>query len=104
MLTNPLTAITIDGGQIPLEYNLSQNYPNPFNPETTIRYALPEATHVELVIYDVLGREIVTFIDGHESAGIYTVHFNSGNLPSGVYYYRFSAGGTVETRKMIVVR
>jgi Secretion system C-terminal sorting domain len=88
----------------PIDYNLSQNYPNPFNPTTTIGYRLSTSAFVNLKVYDILGREIRTIVDGRRSPGEHTVVFDAGNLPSGVYYYRLSFGAYSSTRKMMVVK
>ena len=106
--------------KIPAEFALHQNYPNPFNPSTAISYQLPapsgaEGSAVSLVklrIFDVLGREIETLVDGERAAGTHIVSWDASSRPSGVYIYRLEAtdvvGGTglrfVETKKMVLVR
>jgi len=90
--------------QIPLEFNLQQNYPNPFNPSTTISFALPQKEHVELRIYDMLGREIATLVSKDLNAGRHEVVFDAGNLSSGVYFYRIQAGNFSQLRKLILVK
>ena len=67
---------TLDIVAIPDEYALHQNYPNPFNPSTRINYEIPKTSKVSLKIYDVLGREVSTLIDGVKIAGIYQIIFN----------------------------
>ena len=89
---------------VPEEYTLFQNYPNPFNPSTIINYALPEKGNVELIVYDVLGNEIVTLVNEEKSAGTYDVEFNATGLPSGIYFYKLQAGNFVETKKMILIK
>jgi len=89
---------------MPHLYSLQQNYPNPFNPVTIIRYALPENNHVTLKLYDVLGREIATLINGDISAGEHQIEWNAGNLPSGIYYYRIQAGNFTETKKLLLTK
>ncbi|GEM_PF-862673 len=81
-------AIAVKENAAPGEFNLFQNYPNPFNPTTSITYQLPHDGFVKFKIYDVLGREMVTLVDGAQSAGLHSVTFNASGLPSGVYYYR----------------
>ena len=98
-------ATDVEADDTPGSFHLGQNYPNPFNPETVIRYTLPQAAHVTLTIYDVLGREVTTLVDGPQTAGTTTVRFEApGILPSGVYYYRLEAGTLSRTGRMVLVR
>jgi len=90
--------------ELPATFTLSQNYPNPFNPGTIIEYALPKASHVELKVYDILGNEVQTLVNGKQVAGKYRVQFDSRGLPGGVYFFRLRAGERLETKKMVVVR
>ena len=93
-----------DEGGMPLVTALEMNYPNPFNPVTTIRYAVAEGSHVKLVIYDLLGREIKVLVDEFQAPGQRSVEFDANSLPSGVYFYRMSAGTFSDIRKMILIR
>ncbi|MFH1194667.1 MAG: T9SS type A sorting domain-containing protein [bacterium] len=90
----------------PNEFNLEQNYPNPFNPETVISWQLATSRKVQLKIYDLLGREIVTLVDGFQSAGIHHSTFSTLDygLPSGVYFYKLQAGEFSAIRKMILLK
>jgi hypothetical protein len=89
---------------LPETFELSQNYPNPFNPSTTISFYLPSASDVSLKVYNVLGQEVTTLVDGSLTAGQHEVRFDAGNIASGVYFYRISAGSFVETRKMLLTK
>lgn len=83
---------------------LYQNNPNPFNPSTTITYELPEASDIELRIFDALGRIVRTLVHGYHIAGVHHAEFNALDLPSGVYYYRLTAGDQALTKKMVFLR
>jgi hypothetical protein len=89
---------------IPTEFGLAQNYPNPFNPSTMINYQLPMNNWVTLKVYDILGREVTTLVDGPEEPGYKSVQFGASWLASGVYLYRLKAGPFIETRKLVLVR
>lgn len=102
-------AVEPERKMIPAEFLLRQNYPNPFNPTTKIDYALPADADVKLTIFDVIGREVVSLVDGIQKAGNYAAEWNgknSGNhtVESGVYFYRLDAGTLSQTRKMIYLK
>ena len=99
----PTIGITNEG-VIPDRYELSQNYPNPFNPETVIRYSLPKAENVSLVVYNLIGEEVAYLINERKPAGSYTVAWDASNLASGIYFYRLQAGDFVQTRKMVLLK
>lgn len=86
------------------KYALMQNYPNPFNPVTNISFTLPEKANVKLIVFNILGKEIATLINGNLSSGEHTVSFDASNLSSGVYFYRIQAGNFTSTRKMTYLR
>jgi carboxypeptidase T len=88
----------------PREFRLEQNYPNPFNPSTTINYALPQATYVTLRVYNTLGQEITTLLDGMQGPGYKSVEFGLGDLPTGIYFYRLTAGSFTDVKKMVVIK
>ena len=83
---------------------MGQNYPNPFNPSTKIQYAIPRAGDVQLVVYDVIGRQVATLVNEFKTAGIYTVDFNASSLSSGIYFYRIKSGSFTDTKKMLLVK
>jgi hypothetical protein len=89
---------------LPSDIALRQNYPNPFNPSTTLRYALPRPTVVQISVYDILGREVATLVQGQRPAGSHTVAFDASLLPGGVYFARLIAGGAIHTLKMLLLR
>jgi len=89
----------------PENYSLSQNYPNPFNPSTKINYGVKEGGQVTLKVYNILGVEIATLVNGYKPAGTYEAFLNAsatGGLSSGVYIYSLSVNGFRQTRKMIL--
>jgi hypothetical protein len=93
----------------PMAFGLYQNYPNPARDETVIKYTLPGACEVELVVYDLSGRRVSTVVREAREAGVheetYALADDSGRpLPAGVYFYRLSAGTDAATRKMVVAR
>jgi len=89
---------------IPENFILEQNFPNPFNPSTTIKYLMPKSAFVTLCIYDILGRAVSTIINEWQTAGTYSVNWNAESMPTGVYFYKLSADGFSETKKMILIR
>jgi hypothetical protein len=104
-------SIEDDGNlQSPIAFDLYQNYPNPFNPTTKISYNIPAVStgykdlRVQLKVFDILGNEVATLVEGFKKAGYYSVEFNANSLSSGVYLYKLQAGSFVETKKMILLR
>jgi hypothetical protein len=96
-------------GSIPLEYKLFQNYPNPFNPATNIRYqiraeARSQESEVRIIVFDILGKEVVTLVNQKQKPGYYEVSFDGSKLSSGIYFYRLQAGEFVNTKRMILVK
>jgi len=94
---------------ITYKFLLNQNYPNPFNPITKIKFDIPNNIRlnlkdVKLVIYNVLGKEIQTLVNGKLSGGSYEVEFNGSNQSSGIYFYKLEADGFIETKRMTLVK
>jgi len=98
-----LTSVEPENG-IPIEFSLLQNYPNPFNPTTVISYQIPVMSSVKLVVYDLLGREVVTLVNEKLAAGTHTVTWSATNVASGIYFYQLTAGNYTQTKKMMVLR
>jgi PKD repeat protein len=88
----------------PAEFTLSQNYPNPFNPVTTISYQLPEAGQMMLKIYNTLGQEVATLVDGIVEAGSHTATWNAAEAPAGLYICRMQAGSSFRTTRMLLLK
>ncbi len=76
---------------LPGKFVIGQNYPNPFNPVTNINYEMPFDGSLKIVVFDNLGREVQTLVNGNVSAGYYKAQFNGAGLPSGIYFYKVSA-------------
>ncbi len=116
LLRGPVTAVRGDAGtNIPSTYELNQNFPNPFNPSTNIRFALPRESAVKLVVYNILGQEVITLVDDLRPAGYYGIDWSGQNnegrtVSSGVYFYRISVkdvAGQIpfsSLKKMILLR
>lgn len=85
-------------------YALYPNYPNPFNPNTNIGFSIQVSGFVSLNVYDVLGREVATLVNGVQGPGFKSVVFDASKLPSGVYLCRLQAGEFVQTRKLLLLR
>ena len=101
-------------GELPAKFDLFQNYPNPFNPATTIRFELPTAEDVELIIFDILGNEVRRLITENLPIGMHEAIWNGtnekgGEVSSGVYFYRLTARSSqgllyMQTKKMLLLR
>ncbi len=106
---NPPVSVEGRTTGIPKSFHLFQNYPNPCNPTTTIKYEIPRRSHVRLVIYNLLGEEIVTLENNEVLPGIHEVQWDGkdskgGDVSSGIYLYRLSVNGYAQTRKMVLTR
>tara|TARA_B100000315_G_scaffold223352_1_gene228071 strand:+ start:6833 stop:10429 length:3597 start_codon:yes stop_codon:yes gene_type:complete len=105
-----VNALTVaDNDLLPNSFALYQNYPNPFNPETILRYDVPEAAHVQIVIYDVLGREVITLVDKNMQAGRLSVLWNGlsdsgGLLPAGVYIAKLTSENFTASIKLVMMK
>lgn len=88
----------------PDDYSLTQNYPNPFNPSTLIKFSLGKTGFTTLKLYDVLGKEVATLVNGELESGPHEVTFDASNFPSGTYFYTLTSGSYSETRKMMFLK
>ena len=105
ILINQTDRVAIDDSPAkPNQFRLLQNYPNPFNPTTAIAYSLPLQSHVNIDIYNILGRKITTLVDENQPAGYHQVIWNAGNVSSGMYFYRIKTGDFTEARKMLLLK
>jgi hypothetical protein len=99
-----ITGVPVNTGTVPEQFELSQNYPNPFNPSTDIKFTLPKEGYVTLKVYDIIGSEVKTLVEGNHKAGVYDIYFDGSELSSGVYFYTLRTEGFTDTKKMILVK
>ena len=97
-----LTGVKDKGNAIPMTYALKQNYPNPFNPSTMISFQLAKSGYTTLKVYDLLGKEVATLVDGNKSAGLYNENFDGSKLVSGVYFAKLQTASFTQTIKLIL--
>lgn len=90
--------------QPPTEFSLAGNYPNPFNPSTTVRYILPTASHVRIVVYNTLGQVVASLVDADMSAGVHAATWNATDVTSGAYFCRMEAGAFTAVKRMMLVK
>lgn len=104
---NAITS-TNDNEALISDYKLNQNYPNPFNPNTVISYELPENNYVTIKIYNLLGSEVATLMNGYQTSGAHKVTFNASSsgsrLASGIYLYKIQAGNFASTKKLMLLK
>ena len=103
-----------EAGELPGEFTLSENHPNPFNPSTIIEFSVPRPSFVTLKVFNILGQEVATLVDGETETGTYKITFDASavstsstlrtELGSGVYFYRLTAGDFTATKKMLLIR
>ena len=101
--------LSINGELLPEVFALHQNHPNPFNPVTTLRYDLPENGHVNITIYDMLGREVKTLVNQTQDAGYRSIIWDATNdygkpVSAGIYLYQIQAGEYISTKKMVLLK
>lgn len=103
---------TINGGVTGVEdenilttyFHLFQNYPNPFNPGTIINYSLEYEGLVKIKVFDILGSEVAELVNESKAAGMYSIEFKAGSLPSGVYYYTLQVNEYSDSKKMLLLK
>jgi len=89
---------------IPSKFTVEQNYPNPFNSLSIIRFDLDEDEYVTLKVYDLLGREMLTMVNGYKTSGTHEVILDGSSLSGGVYFYKIQAGNQTQTKKFLLVK
>ncbi len=89
---------------IPLSFSLSQNYPNPFNPKTSITFAIPKSSFVNITVIDISGKELETLVNKYLKAGTYQTEWNGSNYSSGVYFYKIQSDSYTSTKRMTLVK
>lgn len=103
-VTGGITSVSNNSSEIPSGYILNQNYPNPFNPVTKIKFEIPEEGLTEIIIYDMLGKEVQTLINRNLEAGRHEVTFDGSNVVSGIYFYKITSGNFSQLKKMVLIR
>ena len=105
MITGVLSTTAVESDEETLNgFKLHQNYPNPFNPATSISYSIPFTSHVSLIVYDMLGREIQTLVNEEKSMGSHTIRFDGTLLSSGIYFYILRSNDFIDTKKFILLK
>jgi hypothetical protein len=99
-----LTDVSPPAQELPHKFSLEQNYPNPFNPTTSIRFSIPEAGHVSLNVYNLIGQRVATLADGVFAPGAYSVQFRGESLGSGIYFYKLETGTATAVRKLTLLK
>lgn len=104
MLNTMLKVASQEITQMPQDFALFQNFPNPFNPSTTIKWQQPVNSVVTIKVFDAIGEEVKTLVNGNYAAGSYEIQFNTSGMAAGIYFYRIIAGSFAETKKMILMK
>lgn len=101
---DPATIGIQNGGVVASKFTLEQNYPNPFNPSTTIRFSLKQEAFVTLKIFDIAGREVEMLVNGNRKSGEHEISWSASSYPSGIYFYRMTADGQNDEKKMVLIK
>jgi len=96
--------LSVLNGVISEDFSISSIYPNPFNPITNIIYGLPEHVNVQIIVYDLSGKQIETLINQFQTPGYHSVDWDANNLPSGIYFVKMVAGSYINTQKLMLVK
>ncbi|TAK65573.1 MAG: T9SS type A sorting domain-containing protein [Bacteroidetes bacterium] len=104
MINITVTGVNEREPGVPSAFSLGQNYPNPFNPTTVIDYDIPATSHVQISVYNILGKEVLSIVNQEQSAGKYRATVDASTLPSGMYFYRLTAGNFSQTKKFVVMK
>ena len=96
--------LSLEEGIIPNSYSIQSIHPNPFNPITRITYGLPENTNIQILVYDLSGRQVKTLISEFQTPGYHSVNWDADNLPSGVYLIRMESGDFTQTQKVVLIK
>jgi Secretion system C-terminal sorting domain len=99
----PLTGVE-NIKQLPTQFYLDQNYPNPFNPSTTIGFSIANSGRFTLKVYNILGQEVATLVNGEMNVGFHKIAFNASSLASGLYIYKLSGNNVNLTKKMMLLK
>jgi PKD repeat protein len=102
--TLPTDISDIDNKLLPTEFSLFQNYPNPFNAVTSIRFGMPEASEVQIAVYNILGQRVTVLLDAWKPVGYHTVKFDASELTSGLYFYKIQSDKFIKVRKMLLMK
>jgi len=103
-MPDTLNVRNVSPGYQPAEFSLNPAYPNPFNPGTNLRFNLPKAAEISLIIYDISGREVAILAEGFRAAGAYEATFNAVELSSGIYFARLKTAGYAQTQKLVLIK
>ena len=107
MITNATlveTDVASEPSATPTTFALMQNYPNPFNPNTNIQFQILKHGHVTISVYNSLGEQVATLVDGNMNSGTHHVTFDAADFSSGIYYYRIQADGYSQVKKMLLLK
>lgn len=100
----PASGIPVLLNEIPTRFNLLRNHPNPFNPMTTFEIQVAKPGPVQVKVFDILGREVITLLNETMKTGTYSVTWDASYMPSGIYFYRMQAGNFIDTKKMVLLK